>query len=151
MSASSKSLLRDALISTASAPKGPPVVDGILSITPDTPEVVEWRRSALDITETTSSYLDDEDDGMIGLHSSHAQALRRSALGLTQSGCAPCSPTRTVGARPNELFGKFTWKIENFSEISKRELRSNVFDVGSYKWCGRSTRHTAQHGRSSMG
>jgi hypothetical protein len=35
---------------------------------------------------------------------------------------------------PNELFGKFTRKIENFSEISKRELRSNVFDVGGYKW-----------------
>ncbi len=36
--------------------------------------------------------------------------------------------------KPNELFGKFTWKIEQFSEISKRELRSNQFDVGEYKW-----------------
>ena len=36
--------------------------------------------------------------------------------------------------RPHELYGKFTWKIENFSEISKRELRSNIFDVGNYKW-----------------
>ena len=33
------------------------------------------------------------------------------------------------------MYGKFTWKIENFSEISKRELRSNVFEVGGYKWC----------------
>ena len=32
------------------------------------------------------------------------------------------------------MYGKFTWKIENFSEISKRELRSNVFEVGGYKW-----------------
>jgi hypothetical protein len=32
------------------------------------------------------------------------------------------------------LYGKFTWKIENFSEISKRELRSNVFEVGGMKW-----------------
>ena len=31
--------------------------------------------------------------------------------------------------------GRFTWKIDTFSEISKRELRSNVFEVGSYKWC----------------
>ncbi|EFJ42002.1 hypothetical protein VOLCADRAFT_67555, partial [Volvox carteri f. nagariensis] len=38
------------------------------------------------------------------------------------------------GPKPHELYGKFTWKIENFSEISKRELRSNVFDVGNYKW-----------------
>jgi hypothetical protein len=33
-----------------------------------------------------------------------------------------------------DMYGKFTWKIENFSEISKRELRSNVFEVGGYKW-----------------
>lgn len=32
------------------------------------------------------------------------------------------------------MYGKFTWKIENFSEISKRELRSKCFDVGGYKW-----------------
>jgi hypothetical protein len=37
-------------------------------------------------------------------------------------------------ARPNDLFGKFTWKIENISEVSKRELRSSVFDVGGFKW-----------------
>lgn len=35
----------------------------------------------------------------------------------------------------NELFGKFTWRIESFSQISKRELRSTQFDVGEYKWC----------------
>jgi hypothetical protein len=46
-------------------------------------------------------------------------------------------PMIAVGPTPNELFGKFTWKIENFSEISKRELRSNVFDVGNYKWYAR--------------
>lgn len=40
----------------------------------------------------------------------------------------------TAGPKPSELYGKFTWKIENFSEISKRELRSTIFEVGSYKW-----------------
>jgi hypothetical protein len=39
------------------------------------------------------------------------------------------------GSRPTGLFGKFTWRIDNFSEISKRELRSHQFDVGEYKWC----------------
>ncbi len=39
-----------------------------------------------------------------------------------------------AGPKPTDLYGKFTWKIENFSEISKRELRSNVFEVGGYKW-----------------
>ena len=38
------------------------------------------------------------------------------------------------GPKPADLYGKFTWKIENFFEISKRELRSNVFEVGGYKW-----------------
>ncbi|XP_026456358.1 TNF receptor-associated factor homolog 1a-like isoform X2 [Papaver somniferum] len=33
------------------------------------------------------------------------------------------------GPKPAELYGKFTWKIDNFSRISKRELRSNAFEV----------------------
>ena len=41
----------------------------------------------------------------------------------------------SAGPQPMDLYGKFTWKIENFSEISKRELRSNVFEVGGMKWC----------------
>ena len=42
--------------------------------------------------------------------------------------------TATAGPKPSELYGKFTWKIENFSEVNKRELRSTIFEVGSYKW-----------------
>ncbi|XP_057957424.1 TNF receptor-associated factor homolog 1a [Malania oleifera] len=38
------------------------------------------------------------------------------------------------GAKPSELYGKHTWKIEKFSQINKRELRSTVFEVGGYKW-----------------
>lgn len=81
--------------------KGPPVADGVLTVTPDTPEALEWksRRSAIDSAGTSSSYLEDEEE-----------------------------------PQPNGLYGKFTWKIENFSEISKRELRSTVFEVGNYKW-----------------
>ncbi|TMW96306.1 hypothetical protein EJD97_007593 [Solanum chilense] len=38
------------------------------------------------------------------------------------------------GPKPVELYGKYTWKIEKFSQINKRELRSNTFEVGGYKW-----------------
>ncbi|XP_020258146.1 MATH domain-containing protein At5g43560-like isoform X2 [Asparagus officinalis] len=38
------------------------------------------------------------------------------------------------GPKPSDLYGKFTWKIEHFSQINKRELRSNAFEVGGYKW-----------------
>ncbi|XWS53855.1 hypothetical protein CRYUN_Cryun10bG0036100 [Craigia yunnanensis] len=38
------------------------------------------------------------------------------------------------GPKPPELYGKYTWKIEKFSQINKRELRSNAFEVGGYKW-----------------
>jgi hypothetical protein len=47
----------------------------------------------------------------------------------------PLALRPSAGLQPTDLYGKFTWKIENFSEISKRELRSNVFEVGGYKWC----------------
>ena len=42
--------------------KGPPVADGILTVTPDTPEAVEWRtrRSIIDSAGASSSYLEDE-------------------------------------------------------------------------------------------
>eukprot|EP00955_Chlamydomonas_euryale_P030618 322561-Chlamydomonas_euryale.AAC.7 len=65
-SSSQRTLLRDALSATTAKDKGPPIVDGILSITHDPPEVVDWRRSAVDLTEATSSYLDDDDDGERG-------------------------------------------------------------------------------------
>eukprot|EP00775_Hariotina_reticulata_P007116 gene7116-7330_t len=71
--------------------KGPPVADGVLTVTPDPPELAGLR-----------SVLDEEDED--------------------------------ASIKPNALFGKFTWRIENFSEISKRELRSSQFDVGEYKW-----------------
>ncbi|KAK7268730.1 hypothetical protein RIF29_21438 [Crotalaria pallida] len=38
------------------------------------------------------------------------------------------------GLKPSDLYGKYTWKIEKFSQINKRELRSNAFEVGGYKW-----------------
>ena len=108
--------------------KGPPIADGILTVTPDTPEAVEWRtrRSIIDSAGASSSYLEDE--------SGEARPCRLLRPGKPQKklvlmGCL------CAGPKPAELYGKFTWKIENFSEISKRELRSTVFEVGSYKWC----------------
>lgn len=56
--------LREAL--TAGGPgtkeKGPPVADGFLSVTPDTPEAIEFRtrRSIFDSVGASSSYLEDE-------------------------------------------------------------------------------------------
>lgn len=41
-----------------------------------------------------------------------------------------------IGPKPSDLYGKYTWKIEKFSQINKRELRSNAFEVGGYKWYG---------------
>ncbi|CAH8300744.1 unnamed protein product [Eruca vesicaria subsp. sativa] len=38
------------------------------------------------------------------------------------------------GLKPSQLFGKHKWKIEKFSEIKKRELRSNYFEAGGHKW-----------------
>ncbi|XP_017226631.1 TNF receptor-associated factor homolog 1a isoform X3 [Daucus carota subsp. sativus] len=38
------------------------------------------------------------------------------------------------GPKPSELYGRYTWKIDKFSQINKRELRSNAFEVGGYKW-----------------
>ncbi|CAA7057375.1 unnamed protein product [Microthlaspi erraticum] len=39
-----------------------------------------------------------------------------------------------IGPKPSELFGRHTWKIEKFSEINERELRSDVFEIGGHHW-----------------
>ena len=49
-----------------------------------------------------------------------------AALAMAACWCA--------GLTPDSLYGKFTWKIENFDQVQKRELRSDVFVVGDYKW-----------------
>jgi len=41
-----------------------------------------------------------------------------------------------TGPKPLALYGRYTWKIEKFSQITKRELRSSAFEVGGYKWYG---------------
>lgn len=64
----SQARLREALSAggpTTTKERGPPVSDGTLTVTPDTPEAVEWRsrRSIIDSIASCSTYLDDEDDG----------------------------------------------------------------------------------------
>ena len=66
-SKSSQARLREAL--TAGGPsskdKGPPVADGVLSVTPDTAEAIEWRtrKSVVDTIASCSTFLDDDDEG----------------------------------------------------------------------------------------
>ncbi|CAM0954696.1 unnamed protein product [Alopecurus aequalis] len=38
------------------------------------------------------------------------------------------------GPKPSELYGRHTWRIENFSKEKKREMKSDPFEAGGYKW-----------------
>ncbi|XP_047309209.1 TNF receptor-associated factor homolog 1a-like [Impatiens glandulifera] len=38
------------------------------------------------------------------------------------------------GLKPSKLYKKYTWTVEEFSQINKRELRSSAFEVAGYKW-----------------
>lgn len=168
-SKSSQARLREAL--TAGGPstkdKGPPVADGVLSVTPDTAEAIEWRsrQSVVDSIAACSSFLDDDEDGAgdgsSGTGGSAAfsppiTCLARSACGVSivevqatfRSSCPanrhvrqpgillPCDMRccRPAGPQTSSLYGKFTWKLDRFGDSGKRELRSNVFEVGSFKW-----------------
>ncbi|KAL6548326.1 hypothetical protein OROGR_008747 [Orobanche gracilis] len=54
----------------------------------------------------------------------------------TPSTCSPywdSDDNDDGGPKRAELFGKYTWKIEKFSQINKRELRSNAFEIGGCK------------------
>ncbi len=66
MGSSTQQKLREQLLTGTGgkADKTPPVADGILSVTPDSGDIVQWRStSVLDAAETSSSYLDEDDDG----------------------------------------------------------------------------------------
>lgn len=110
----------------------------------------EWRSSRAALAESSSNYLDEDEDGARGVRALgtcwHARTRMHACIqgGCEQMcsmhACNACMQTHQnpnppkTGPKPHELYGKFTWKIGNFSEISKRELRSTTFDVGGYKW-----------------
>ncbi|OWM68142.1 hypothetical protein CDL15_Pgr016342 [Punica granatum] len=83
---------------------------------------------------------DEGSSSMPSSHSGEALAEWRSSEQVengTQLTTAPYWDTDNDddgGPKPSELYGKYTWKIEKFSEITKRELRSSAFEVGGYKW-----------------
>ena len=62
--------------------KGPPVADGILTVTPDTAEALEWksRRSAIDSAGTSSSYLEDEDGMSVHASTKGSRTVLRLSL-----------------------------------------------------------------------
>lgn len=118
--------------------KEPFVVDGILSVTPDPPEAAEWRnKSVLDTVAADSTFLEDETG--VGTALGHFCCAWAGISASMPTACVSCLFFAS-GKRPNGLFGKWTWRIENFSDFGhngKRELRSAQFDVGEYKWCVR--------------
>ena len=65
---SAQAKLREALTggsSTAAKEKGPQPTDGVLTITPDTPEAARIRRSVVDCAFTTSDYLEQKDGASV--------------------------------------------------------------------------------------
>ncbi len=65
---SAQAKLREALTggsSTAAKEKGPQPTDGVLTITPDTPEAARIRRSVVDCAFTTSDYLEQNDGAFV--------------------------------------------------------------------------------------
>ena len=65
---SAQAKLREALTggsSTTAKEKGPQPTDGVLTITPDTPEAARIRRSVVDCAFTTSDYLEQKDGASV--------------------------------------------------------------------------------------
>jgi len=86
-SKSSQARLREALTSggPTSKDKGPPVADGVLSVTPDTAEAIEWRsrQSVVDGIAACSPFLDDDDDGAVGGEAGGAGGWLPCSLGAS--------------------------------------------------------------------
>ena len=139
----SKANLHEALVAAApgggTRDKGPPVADGVLTPTPDTHEIQEWRhkRSIIDDICSSSTYLDDVES--VGRNSQRVLYKNGHVHDRNQQGAAvrrhdDVTVNNDFARGSEQLFGKYTWKLEEFSDVSKRELRSPTFDIGSFKW-----------------
>lgn len=82
----SQARLREAL--TASGPnakdRGQTMCDGVLTVTPDTPEALEWRsrRSVIDTIASCSDYLREDDEGAPGFMVDRVRCCGVIARGL---------------------------------------------------------------------
>lgn len=104
MANSSAKLREQLLTGSGKADKTPPVADGVLSVTPDSGDIVQWRStSVLDAAETSSSYLDDDDGGAKRAATAAASPCPRLPACLTShmKTCLLCA-----GPKPHELYGK---------------------------------------------
>ncbi|KAL4643426.1 hypothetical protein ACB092_02G091400 [Castanea dentata] len=77
-----------------------------------------------------------------GQHCQSGKALAElQSFEQVESGTPSASPLdwetdddNEEGPKPSELYGKYTWRVEKFSELKKRDLSSNQFEVGGHKW-----------------
>lgn len=66
---------------------------------------------------------------MVTLRCMRRRQQRQAAMHVT-----PFHLCMATGCQPADLYCKYTWKIPNFSDTNKRELRSKSFTVGDFKW-----------------
>ncbi|KAL3506062.1 hypothetical protein ACH5RR_031444 [Cinchona calisaya] len=96
--------------------------------------------TAMDVSSVGRS-LEEVSGGQQQCHSGEALVEWRSSEQVENGIPLPSPPywdsddDEDGGPKPSELYGKYTWKIDKFSQINKRELRSNAFEVGGYKCC----------------
>lgn len=66
--------------------------------------------------------------------SSTSQNVRTSVFDVAAASSSYMDDSVTKNHEPHSLYGSFTWKVPNFKDVSKRELKSSSFSVGQYKW-----------------
>jgi hypothetical protein len=66
--------------------------------------------------------------------SNSVQNNRPSIVETVAASSSYMDDSQTKGHDPHSLYGSFTWKVPNFKDVSKRELKSSSFSVGPYKW-----------------
>jgi hypothetical protein len=90
------------------------------------------ERSAGDANDKTGK----SEAGGSDMHarSSSSQNTRTSIFDVAASSSSYMDDSVTKNHDPHSLYGSFTWKVPNFKDVSKRELKSSSFSVGPYKW-----------------
>ena len=106
------------------------VVDGEASAVPD--QNKELPRSE-DLSNGSESEL--HGSSKPSSHDEHSRCQHKlSIVDTIASSSSYMDDVVTKACDPHSLYGSFTWKVPNFRDVSKRELKSSAFSVGPYKW-----------------
>ncbi|KQK05504.1 TNF receptor-associated factor homolog 1a isoform X2 [Brachypodium distachyon] len=94
--------------------------------------------SATDESSASTAGMRDDDRSLSGESLSEWRSCDQGESGSPSTSPpfwdTDCDDDDPAGPKPSGLYGRHVWRIDNFSKEKKREMKSEPFEAGGYKW-----------------